>query len=197
MSEVPKLLFFFFEWLLLKSSYLCSFEFWPYFFTEWMVYFSYMIWWFSFLEIYPVSDFFRIFPDFHQIFRFLQFGNECFTSHTGKPKRLLLKFSILANLWLAYNIVRYLKWKLHLSTSNHILFYFLWGLPQEPQKPKTTGSWKTPAPMASFKGQQPFFKPNFGVQTNIGLSKITLNVSLTIIFKVGLLLSSQSRTSSI
>ena len=47
---------------------------------EWIVSFSYMMWWFSFQEIYPVSGFF---PDFHQIFIFLHISskNRLFLSH--------------------------------------------------------------------------------------------------------------------
>ena len=42
--------------------------------VDWMiVYLSNMIWWFSFLEIYPVSRFFRTFPGFLQIFTFWWF----------------------------------------------------------------------------------------------------------------------------
>ena len=46
-------------------------QFSTHFFTEWMVYFSYIIRWFSFRKFTRFPDFSRIFPDFHKIFRFL------------------------------------------------------------------------------------------------------------------------------
>ena len=46
-----------------------------------------------------------------------------------KPKRHLFNLLILGNLLLAYNFARYLKWKLHLLTLNHIFIIFLWGQP--------------------------------------------------------------------
>ena len=68
-SEVTKfkILFFSFSFFFWGgTSHIFIFkQFWPYFFTEWMVYFSYMIWWFSFPEIYPISGLFPdCFPDF-------------------------------------------------------------------------------------------------------------------------------------
>ena len=51
------------------SQIFISKQVWPYFFTEWMVYFSYMIWWSSFPEIYPISGFFpRIFIKYSDFF---------------------------------------------------------------------------------------------------------------------------------
>ena len=68
-SEAPKFknlfFFFFFRFFWGGTSQIFIFkQFSTHFFTEWMVYFSYMIRWFSFPEIYPVSWFFLIFPDF-------------------------------------------------------------------------------------------------------------------------------------
>ena len=64
-SKVINLLFFSHD----SSQIFIYKRFWPYFFTEWMVYFSKMIWWIYFPEIHPVSEFFRIFPDFSGFFR--------------------------------------------------------------------------------------------------------------------------------
>ena len=94
MSEAPKFknLGFFKFFFCRGTSQIFRFkQFWPHFFTVWMVHFSNMIWWFSFPEIYPVSGYF---PDFSGFSPNLQIfsQNKWFSSHIWCDDFLFRKF---------------------------------------------------------------------------------------------------------